>query len=99
MQESPEDLEFWLWPYGGELPGARPKQKLLEVKRGGARCGVLGLAQRKLSANFAPLEDISPETTISRTENELGSLLARDSGVTPQFGGTAAPPWLSRAHS
>ena len=30
----------WLWLHGGELLGAQPKQKLLEVRRRGARCGV-----------------------------------------------------------
>ena len=31
----------WLWPHGGELPGVRLEQKSLEVRRRGARCGVL----------------------------------------------------------
>ena len=32
---------FWLCPHGGELPGAQPKQEMLELRRKGARCEVM----------------------------------------------------------
>ena len=68
----------WFWPHGGELSGAQPKQKFLEVRQRGT---LQGPAQGNRSTTFAPLKKIKPWTTISR-----GQCVARLFGRHPRRG-------------